>query len=87
MPEESTSIAEDLRARPYPEDGRLGLLHAKVAIADRRTMLGFSANLTEHPMTLNMELGGMFNGGALPGQVAEHLGRLVEQGTFRRVKL
>ena len=48
-----------------------------------------SANLTEYvTTTLNMELvlGVMISGGPLPERVTEHLGRLVEQGTFRRVE-
>ncbi len=68
-------------------DGRHGSLHAKVAVADGRVMLVSSANLTEYALTLNMELGVMVHGGAAPGRVAEHLGRLVEQGTFRRIEL
>ncbi len=76
-----------LEKRPRSEDGRHGSLHAKVAIADGHTMLVSSANLTEYAMTLNMEVGVMINGGTSPERVAEHLGRLVEQGTFRRVEL
>ena len=81
------SIAEDLRDRPYPEDGRHGPLHARVAIADGRVMLISSANLTEYALTLNMELGVLIHGGPAPGRVAEHLARLVELGTFRRVEM
>lgn len=74
-----------LELRPRAADGRHGSLHAKVAIADGRVMLVSSANLTEYAMTLNMELGVMVNGGPVPERVAEHLGRLVELGTFRKV--
>ena len=76
-----------LEKRPRSENGRHGSLHAKVAVADGQVMLVSSANLTEYAMTLNMELGVMVNGGALPEKVEEHLGRLVEQGTFWRVEL
>jgi len=76
-----------LEKRPRSEDGRHGSLHAKVAIADGRVMLVSSANLTEYALTLNMELGVLIHGGPAPGRVAEHLGRLVELGTFRRVEI
>ncbi len=76
-----------LEKRPRSADGRHGSLHAKVAIADGRVMLISSANLTEYAMTLNMELGVLINGGPSPEKVAEHLGRLVEMGTFRRVEI
>lgn len=76
-----------LEKRPRTEDGRHGSLHAKVAVADGRVMLVSSANLTEYALTLNMELGVLIHGGPAPGRVAEHLTRLVEQGTFRRVEM
>ncbi len=76
-----------LDKRPRSTDGRHGSLHAKVAIADGCVMLVSSANLTEYAMTLNMELGVMVYGGVSPERVAEHLRRLVEQGTFRRVEM
>jgi phosphatidylserine/phosphatidylglycerophosphate/cardiolipin synthase-like enzyme len=62
---------------------RVGALHAKVALADARTLLISSANLTQHAMTLNMEMGLIVRGGPLPAQVAAHLARLVDQGVFR----
>lgn len=74
-----------LEKRLHAEDGRYGSLHAKIALADDRTMLISSANLTEYAMTLNMELGVMIYGGPLPGQVAAHLQRLVEMGVFRLI--
>lgn len=76
-----------LEKRSRSEDGRHGSLHAKVAIADGQVMLVSSANLTEYALTLNMELGVMIHGGPAPGRVAEHLARLVEQGTFRRLEM
>jgi phosphatidylserine/phosphatidylglycerophosphate/cardiolipin synthase-like enzyme len=76
-----------LEKRPRSADGRHGSLHAKVAIADGGVMLISSANLTEYAMTLNMELGVLIHGGPAPERVAEHLGRLVELGTFRRVEI
>ena len=74
-----------LETRQQSADGRHGSLHAKIALADGRTMLISSANLTEYAMTLNMEMGILVHGGALPAQVEAHLVRLVEQGVFQLV--
>ena len=71
-----------LEMRPRTEDGKHGSLHAKVAVADGGTLLISSANLTEYAMSLNMELGLLVRGGALPGQVAAHLTQLIEKGIF-----
>ena len=46
-----------LEKRPVSAGGRHGSLHAKIALADRRSMLVSSANLTQYAMTLNMEMG------------------------------
>lgn len=72
-----------LEERPQTADGRHGSLHAKIALADGRTMLISSANLTEYAMTLNMEMGLLVRGGLLPGRVEKHLRQLVERGVFR----
>ena len=72
-----------LDQRPQTPDGRHGSLHAKVAVADGRTLLLSSANLTEYAMTLNMELGVMIEGGELPGQVERHFERLMESGILK----
>jgi phosphatidylserine/phosphatidylglycerophosphate/cardiolipin synthase-like enzyme len=74
-----------LEQRLRATDGRHGSLHAKIALADGRTMLVSSANLTEYAMTLNMEMGLLVQGGPLPGQVERHLVRLVEQGVFHHL--
>ena len=71
--------------RPLTEDGKYGSLHAKIALADGRALLVSSANLTGYAMTLNMEMGVLVRGGAVPKQVEEHLLRLVEQGVFERI--
>ena len=59
--------------------GRYGTLHAKCAVADTSAVLISSANLTEYALNLNMELGLLVRGGALPGRVVGHLRRLVEE--------
>ena len=74
-----------LEKRLQAADGRHGSLHAKIALADGQKMLISSANLTEYAMTLNMEMGILVHGGALPAQVEAHLARLIEQGVFRPV--
>lgn len=71
-----------LDQRQLSPDGKHGSLHAKVAVADSRVLLISSANLTEYAMKLNMEMGLLVRGGPLPGQVEEHLERLVEEGVF-----
>lgn len=71
--------------RPLTEAGYIGSLHAKLALADGKTMLISSANLTEYALTVNMEMGLLVRGGPLPGQVRQHLQRLVEQNVFRRI--
>jgi len=75
-----------LEKRPRSAGGAHGSLHAKLAIADGRTMLISSANLTEYAMTLNMEMGLLVNGSPLPAQVEAHLRRLVEMKVFRAVR-
>lgn len=71
--------------RPLAENGNMGSLHAKLALADGRLLLISSANLTGYAMTLNMEMGAMIRGGDAPLQVEKHLLRLVEQGDFERI--
>ena len=74
-----------LEKRLRTADGRHGSLHAKVALADGKTMLVSSANLTEYAMTLNMEMGLLVHGGPLPAQMEAHLRRLAEEGVFERL--
>jgi phosphatidylserine/phosphatidylglycerophosphate/cardiolipin synthase-like enzyme len=61
-----------------------GLLHAKCAVADDTTLFVSSANLTDHAMELNMELGLLIRGGSLPGEVRRHLEDLVVAGLLVR---
>jgi phosphatidylserine/phosphatidylglycerophosphate/cardiolipin synthase-like enzyme len=58
-------------------NGKLGILHVKCAVADGRWLFLSSANLTEYAFTINMELGVLVTGGALPDQVQEHFDRLI----------
>ena len=72
--------------RALSPDGKHGSLHAKAAIADGRTLLISSANLTEYAMNLNMELGVLIQGGTLPGQVEGHFEELMRNGTLLEIK-
>lgn len=64
--------------RPHSDDGKHGSLHVKCAVADEALLFISSANLTEYALTLNMELGVLIKGGPLPGDVAGHFRRLIE---------
>lgn len=74
-----------LSKRATASDGRHGSLHAKVAVADSRTMLLSSANLTDYAMNLNMELGILIREGSLPAQVQMHFEELIAEGTLQLV--
>jgi phosphatidylserine/phosphatidylglycerophosphate/cardiolipin synthase-like enzyme len=71
--------------RPKDDNGKLGILHVKCAVADGHRMFLSSANLTEYAFTINMELGLLVTGGKLPGQVERHFERLVAAGMLLRV--
>jgi phosphatidylserine/phosphatidylglycerophosphate/cardiolipin synthase-like enzyme len=66
-------------------NGKVGILHVKCAVADGRLMFLSSANFTEYAFTINMELGLLVTGGKLPGQVERHFDSLVEASVFVRV--
>jgi phosphatidylserine/phosphatidylglycerophosphate/cardiolipin synthase-like enzyme len=58
-------------------------MHAKCAVADRRTAFVTSANLTGAAMTHNMELGLVVRGGDVPKRIANHFEALVTTGILR----
>ena len=68
--------------RPKDPDDRTGLLHVKCLVSDARCLFLSSANLTQYAFTINMELGLLVTGGALPGQVETHFSRFVEAGVL-----
>lgn len=68
-----------LPKRPTNDRGQHGSLHVKCALADDERLFVSSANLTEFAMSLNMELGVLARGGALPASVGAHFRWLVEQ--------
>lgn len=65
-----------------PDGGKAGILHVKCAVGDGKSLFISSANLTEYAFTINMELGALFTGGALPRQVEKHFEGLIENGTL-----
>ena len=74
-----------LAKRPQSEDGRRGSLHAKVAVADGKTMLISSANLTGNAMILNMELGLLVYDPDLPAKIVAHFDQLIAKQVLQLV--
>ena len=75
------------RQRGRDAQGNLGALHAKCAVADRQLLFISSANLTGYALTINMELGVMIRGGALPVDVATLYARMMEHGVLEKISL
>jgi phosphatidylserine/phosphatidylglycerophosphate/cardiolipin synthase-like enzyme len=71
--------------RPKDDNGKVGILHVKCAVADGHRMFLSSANFTEYAFTINMELGLLLTGGKLPRQVERHFEKLIEAGQLVRV--
>jgi phosphatidylserine/phosphatidylglycerophosphate/cardiolipin synthase-like enzyme len=63
--------------RAKDDNGKIGILHVKCAVADGQRMFLSSANFTEYAFTINMELGLLVTGGKLPKQVERHFERLI----------
>lgn len=74
-----------IEQRPLTPHGRPASLHAKCAVGDEDMLFISSANLTQYAMDLNMELGVLIRGGKLPGQVARHFARLVQEAILEPV--
>jgi phosphatidylserine/phosphatidylglycerophosphate/cardiolipin synthase-like enzyme len=71
--------------RAKDDNGKIGILHVKCAVADGHRMFLSSANFTDYAFTINMELGLLVTGGKLPAQVERHFERMIEVGTLSRV--
>ena len=71
--------------RPRDEQGRAGLMHVKVAVADSRITFLSSANLTEAALERNMELGALIRGGNLPVSIDRLIDALIESGELQAV--
>jgi phosphatidylserine/phosphatidylglycerophosphate/cardiolipin synthase-like enzyme len=67
--------------RPQVGSGR-AVLHAKTAVADDHTALITSANLTEHAIRANMELGVLVHGGTTPKRLRDHVAELIAAGVL-----
>ena len=70
--------------RPTDGAGHNGVLHAKCAVADEHLLFISSANLTDHALNLNIELGALISGGAEPTIVVTQFDRLIAEGVLRR---
>ena len=69
-----------------PNDkGQRGALHAKFIVADGSTLFVSSANLTEHAMSLNLELGVLIRGGVEPARATAMIDSLIQRGVLVRV--
>jgi phosphatidylserine/phosphatidylglycerophosphate/cardiolipin synthase-like enzyme len=68
--------------RRPPVEGGHAVLHAKAAIADDHTALITSANLTEHAIRANIELGVLIHGGPVPRRLRDHFNELVLNQTL-----
>jgi len=60
-------------------------MHAKLAVADRRTLLVSSANLTQAGVAKNIEAGLLIRGGTAPLRAAEHVDALRASGDLTRL--
>lgn len=82
----ATVYAWPMEKRGMDAKGNRGALHVKCAVADDEAALISSANLTEHAMNLNMELGLLVRGGELPRSLAGHLRSLIQSGVLAKVR-
>ncbi len=71
-----------LHKRPKDGNGKHGSLHAKCAVADGHRLLVSSANLTEHALTVNLELGVLITGGSAPSAAAEFFNSMIHSGVL-----
>jgi phosphatidylserine/phosphatidylglycerophosphate/cardiolipin synthase-like enzyme len=74
----ATVYAWPMEKRGSDAKGNRGALHAKCAVVDEEAALISSANLTEHAMNLNMELGILVRGGEIPRSLGGHLRSLIQ---------
>jgi len=74
-----------LSKRQKDSQGHYGSLHAKCAVVDGILLFLSSANLTEFAFNLNMELGILIRGGALPSAAENHFRALISTGYLEHV--
>ena len=68
--------------RPLSEAGHYGSLHMKCAVADASLVLITSANLTDHALNLNMELGVIVRSAGLAAELTALLDGLIKGGVL-----
>ena len=76
---------EGVRLWHWPSElrpNRFARSHAKLAVADRRTLLVSSANLTQSGVNRSIEAGLLVRGGVVPLRVAEHVAELQARGVL-----
>ncbi|MEU8524552.1 DISARM system phospholipase D-like protein DrmC [Streptomyces sp. NPDC048629] len=87
--EPASAFAEVAGARiwHWPSGGRAepgAKTHAKLAVADRRSLFTTSANFTHSGADRNIEAGVLIKGGAAPARAAEHIKELQRTGILQR---
>jgi cardiolipin synthase A/B len=70
-----------------PSNFQGGKIHAKIAVADKKSAFISSANFTGHAMEKNFEAGVLLTGGNVPRDVHEHLLALVYQGIISQTNM
>jgi phosphatidylserine/phosphatidylglycerophosphate/cardiolipin synthase-like enzyme len=86
------ALEDRVRFYAWPADQRVnasgahGALHAKAIIADWKRALITSANLTGSALDVNIELGLLVEGGAIPRRLAAHFEELIARGVLREIR-
>lgn len=66
--------------RSVDDNGKIGILHVKCAVADGERLFLSSANFTDYAFTINMELGLLVTGGKMPHRIEQHFDKLIDIG-------
>ena len=88
-PADAFAGVEGVRLWHWPTDqrpNRYARSHAKLAVADRRSLLVSSANLTQSGVDRSIEAGLLVRGGTAPVRVAEHVAELRAQGVLEPLR-
>lgn len=88
-----TALREKSKVFLWPEakrlrtpGGKIGSLHAKLAVADGAYAYLSSANLTDYAMTVNMEMGLLLRNPAVALQIERHFRDLITQQVLMEVE-
>jgi hypothetical protein len=71
--------------RPVGDNNKVGILHAKCAVADGEWLFLSSANLTRQAFAINVELGMLVRGGTMPRRVEQQFERPIQSGQLKQV--